>query len=86
MARSINIKNDEVTALVAELTAATGKGTTELILELLRQEAEHRRKLSDVNKRRKRVDAILRRARKKIPKNAPPARDLIVYDKNGLPG
>ncbi len=53
MAKSINIKNDEVAALMAELTAMTGKGTTELILELLRQEAEHRRKLSDLDSRRK---------------------------------
>ncbi len=84
MARSINIKNDEASALLAELTAATGKGTTELIVELLRREAEHRRKFSDLNKRRKRIDAILRRARKKIPKDAPPTERLIEYDENGL--
>ncbi len=85
MAKSINIKNDEVTALVAELTAATGKGATELILELLRQEAEHRRKLTNLNKRRKRIDGILKRARRKIPKDAAPTRNLIEFDENGLP-
>src|SRR5438132_5596129 len=72
MAKSINIKNEEAASLVAELTAATGKGTTELILELLRHEAESRRRFSKLPKRRNRIDAILRRARKKIPKDAPP--------------
>src|SRR6266566_7953642 len=47
MAKSINIKNEEAASLVAELTAGTGKGTTELILELLRHEAESRRRFSN---------------------------------------
>ena len=85
MAKSINIKNDEVAALMAELTAATGKGTTELILELLRQEAEHRRKFLDLDNRRKRINAIVRRARRKIAKNAPVTEALVEYDRNGLP-
>jgi hypothetical protein len=85
MGKSINIKNDEATALIAELTAETGKGTTELILELLRQEAEHRRKLLDVGSRRKRIDAIVSRARRKISKKAPKTESLIEYDRNGLP-
>jgi len=84
MTKSINIKNEEAAALVAELCAATGKGTTELILDLLRREAEHQRKSSDLDKSRRRIDAILRRARRKIPKNAPPTAKLIHYDRNGL--
>ncbi len=85
MAKSINIKNEEAASLVAELTAGTGKGTTELILELLRHEAESGRRFSNLPKRRKRIDAILRRARKKIPKDAPPTEQLIQFDRNGLP-
>ena len=83
--KSINIKNEEAASLVAELTAATGKGTTELILELLRHEAESRRRFSKLPKRRNRIDAILRRARKKIPKDAPPTGQLIQFDRHGLP-
>ena len=85
MAKSINIKNDEAADLIAELTSETGKGTTELILELLRREAEQQRKLLDINNRRKRVDAIVRKARRKIAKNAPRTEALIEYDRNGLP-
>jgi len=83
--KSINIKNEEAASLVAELTAATGKGTTELILELLRHEAGSRRRFSNLPKRRKRIDAILRRARKKISKDAPPTEQLIQFDRHGLP-
>ena len=85
MATSLNIKNKEVTDLIAELTAATGKGTTELILDLLKREAEHRRKFLNPDKRRKRIDALLRRAQKKIPKNAPATEKVIEYDQAGLP-
>src|SRR5437870_2609925 len=85
MSKSINIKNDEAAALIAELTAETGGGTTELILQLLRQEAEQRRKLLDLSNRRKRIDAIVRKARRKIARNAPGTETLIHYDRNGLP-
>jgi hypothetical protein len=85
MAKSINIKNDEVARLTAELTAATGKGTTELILELLRREADQHRKLFDFDNRHKRIDAIVRKAQKKIAKNAPRTANLIEYDPHGLP-
>jgi antitoxin VapB len=85
MSKSINIKNAEAAALIAELMAATGKGATELILELLRREADHRRKLAQRAKKHKRIDAIVKRARARIPKRAPPTDDLIEYDENGLP-
>ena len=85
MANSINIKNDEASALIAQLTRETGKGTTELILQLLRQEAEQQRKFLDLDNRRKRIDAIVRKARRKIAKNAPRTEALIRYDRNGLP-
>ncbi len=37
---SINIKNKEAERLLAELKARTGRGTTDLLLDLLRQEHE----------------------------------------------
>jgi hypothetical protein len=85
MGKSINIKNDEAAALLAELTAETGKGATQLILELLRQELEHRRRFSNYAQRRKRIDAIIRRAQKKIPKGSLPTEKLVPYDETGLP-
>ena len=37
---SIDVKNEEAERLVAELTKKTGKGTTDLLLDLLRREKE----------------------------------------------
>src|SRR5436190_23333366 len=85
MAKSLNIKNQEAATLAAELTALTGKGTTELILELLRREAGEHQKSMGVNRQRRRIDAILRRARKKLPKTAHANRRITDYDKHGLP-
>jgi hypothetical protein len=85
MAKSLNIKNEEAAALAAELTALTGKGTTELILDLLRREAAERHKTLGLSQRQRRIDAILRRARKKIDRKAPATSRILDYDKHGLP-
>ena len=37
---SINIKNKEAERLLAEIKARTGRGTTDLLLDLLRRERE----------------------------------------------
>jgi hypothetical protein len=85
MPKSINIKNEEAAKLAAELTDLTGKGTTELILELLRREAAEQHKALGLNQRGRRIDAILRRARRKIAKTVPQNRRLPEYDRDGLP-
>jgi antitoxin VapB len=85
MGKSINIKNEEVAALVAELTTMTGKGTTELVLELLKREAEFQRRIRNLEKHRREVDKILARARKKIPPGIRSTDDLIGYGPDGLP-
>ena len=85
MAKSLNIKNEEAATLAAELTALTGKGTTELILELLRREAAERHKSLDLNQRRRRIDSILSRARKKMTRKPPASGRVPKYDGNGLP-
>ena len=82
---ALNVKNREVEALVAELKAATGKGTTELLLDLLRREATARRRPDDIEERLKRVKAITRRAAARLPKQRRTIEDIIGYDERGLP-
>ena len=82
---SINIKNREAEALLSEIKAATGKGTTELLLELLRGEAERQRKVRDVDERRRRLRDICREAAAKLPANPPTPEEIIGYGEDGLP-
>lgn len=82
---SINVKNREAEALLAELKAATGKGATELLLELLRAEAARQRRVRDVEERRRRIEAICREAAARLPPNPPSPDEIIGYDQHGLP-
>ncbi len=82
---ALNVKNREVEALVAELKAATGKGTTELLLDLLRREAAARQRPDDIEERLKRVKAITRRAAARLPKQRRTIEDIVGYDERGLP-
>ena len=84
---AINIKNREAEALVAELRAATGKGTSQLILDLLRRAA--------AEQRARRIDAVaaavasgerLARGFAALPVVDPrPADEIVAYDDDGLP-
>ena len=84
---SIDLKNEEAERLVAELTKKTGKGTTDLLLDLLRRE---KARLDE--DRRKRIseglaaDRRLQEAWSRLPVIDPrPLDELIEYDENGLP-
>ncbi|HEY0525572.1 MAG TPA: type II toxin-antitoxin system VapB family antitoxin [Stellaceae bacterium] len=84
---AINIKNREAEALVAELRAATGKGTSQLILDLLRRAA--------AEQRARRTDAVaaavasgerLAQGFAALPVVDPrPADEIVAYDDDGLP-
>lgn len=84
---SINIKNKEAERLVAELKARTGKGTTDLLLDLLRRErerldvdVEHSVQQGMDNARR------LQEAWRSLPVvDHRPLDEIIAYDENGLP-
>ena len=82
---SINIKNREAARLLDELKAATGKGTSQLVLDLLRQEAQRTRNLGDREKRRHAVLAIAARYRRRMKGQPRPHEEIIGYDENGLP-
>lgn len=82
---SINIKNREAEALLGEIKAATGKGTTELLLDLLRAEAGRQRRLRDVDVRRRRIREIVRDYRSRMPEKPQSPDEIIGYDEDGLP-
>jgi hypothetical protein len=86
---SINIKNKEAERLLAELKARTGRGTTDLLLDLLRQ--EHERLTRDEARERRVQDGLEADQRFRESWNARPLVDprpieeILAYDEDGLP-
>ena len=81
---SVNIKIREVAALLDEITAATGKGASRIVLELLRQEAGRLRRRRGMVERRARIEAISRRYSARLSAHPLPEA-LVGYDEDGLP-
>jgi hypothetical protein len=84
---SINIKNKEAERLVAELKARTGKGTTDLLLDLLRRERERLDGATDVDVARAIAEthALVERWKARPLVDPRPLDEIIAYDENGLP-
>lgn len=82
---SVNIKNREVEALLAEIKKATGKGTSGIVLELLRREAARLRRLRSVGQRRRRIERIARRYSARLPARPATPEAIVGYDEDGLP-
>jgi hypothetical protein len=82
---SVNIKNREVAALLDEIKAATGKGASQIVLELLRKEAGRLRRRRGMVERRARIEAISRRYSARLSAHPPPPEALVGYDEDGLP-
>lgn len=84
---SINIKNKEAERLLGEIKKMTGKGATDLVLELLRQEKARldgalEREIADGLESAR----ILREEWNKRPLVDPrPIDEILDYDENGLP-
>lgn len=84
---SINIKNKEAERLLGEIKKITGKGATDLVLELLRQEKARldgalEREIADGLESAR----ILREEWNKRPLVDPrPIEEILDYDENGLP-
>lgn len=84
---SINIKNKEAERLLAEIKQKTGRGTTDLLLDLLRKE---RARLDEDLQRRIRegleADERMRRSWNARPVVDPrPIEEILEWDENGLP-
>jgi antitoxin VapB len=82
---AINIKNREAERLLAELSTRTGKGKSQLVLELLRREAARQARLGETAERRRRIEEISRRFADRVPSDAPSPEQIIGYDDHGLP-
>lgn len=84
---SINIKNREAEALVAELRRRTGMGTTDLLLDLLRREKQRLSRV--VESEVERGLEFNRRFRERLGARSAvdpqPAGWEVDYDENGLP-
>ena len=81
----VNIKNREVEALLAEIKAVTGKGTSQVVLDLLRREASRLRRQHGVDERRRQIEAIGRRYSARLPERTAPPDEIVGYDETGLP-
>ena len=82
---SINIKNREAETLLAEIKAATGKGTSQVVLELLRKEASRFRRQRRLGERRSRIEALSRRYSARLPTRPETPDEIVGYDERGLP-
>jgi hypothetical protein len=84
---SINIKNKEAERLLEEIKQKTGKGTSEVVLDLLR--AEHIRLSEELQRQVAEDLKWLERWRAKIEAkrrpDAPPIDEILQWDENGLP-
>lgn len=78
---SINVKNPRVDELVAKLKKQTGKGTTDLLLDLL--ERENERLEADFQARLREAQEADCRLQDAWAKGSGPTE--IDYDENGLP-
>jgi antitoxin VapB len=82
---SINIKNPEAERLLNALARRMGKGKTEVVLELLRDEAARQARLASIDERRAKIKALVRRAAAKAKHRNKTHEEIIGYDENGLP-
>ena len=81
----ISIRNREVEQLVDELRHETGRGITEIVLDLLRREVARTRRLRDLDERRRRIEALAARYRARLPAQPQTPEAIVGYDERGLP-
>jgi antitoxin VapB len=85
LAMSVNIKNREVESLLAEIKSATGKGTSRIVLELLRSEAARLHRQRNIAQRRRRIERLTKRYSARLPSHPVSPDEIVGYDEVGLP-
>ena len=81
----INIRNREVEQLVDELRQETGRGITEIVLDLLRREVARTRRLRDLDERRRRIESLAARDRARQPAQTETPEVITGDAEHGLP-
>ncbi len=82
---AISIKNREAESLLQEIRAATHRGTSQIVLELLRHEAARLRRSRQYESRRHKLEQISERYARRLPTSTLTPEEIIGYDENGLP-
>ena len=82
---AINIKNREAEQLLEELSARSGKGKSQLVLELLRREAARQSRVGEAASRRRRIQALARRFSRKASGQRKTPEEIVGYGDDGLP-
>jgi hypothetical protein len=84
---SINVKNARVEELVAKLKKQTGKGTTDLLLDLLERENERLERdfQARLEEAREQDRRIIERWKSRPLLDPRPLDEILAYDENGLP-
>ena len=82
---AINIKNQEAERLLNRLSKKRRLGKSQLVLELLRREADRQARLSDFDRRKRQIDLISQRYVRRAGRHAPSHEEIIGYDERGLP-
>jgi len=82
---AINIKNREAERLLGDLARTTGRGKSQLVLELLRKETRRQARLAGLTQRKKRLLALSRRTARRIGEGAPSPEQVLGYGADGLP-
>jgi hypothetical protein len=84
---SINVKNPRVEELVAKLKKQTGKGTTDLLLDLLERENERLERDFEarLEEAREQDRRIIERWKSRPLLDPRPLDEILAYDENGLP-
>lgn len=80
---SINLQNREAGALLAELKAATGKCTSQVVLEPWDKETARHRRQAQLEDRRENIRALAEHYSARLASNAATPDEIIGYDENG---
>lgn len=82
---AINLKNREAEQLLRALSRRTSQGKTKIVLDLLRAESARQARLCDVDERKRKIKALVKRTTRKARNRHLTPDEIIGYDTSGLP-
>ena len=82
---AINLKNREAEQLLRALSRRTNQGKTKIVLDLLRAESARQARLGDIDGRRSKIKALVKRTARKARNRDLTPEQIVGYDTRGLP-